>query len=280
MALTSPIDCISLPCDLPFRADAVPKAHSFVRPIPLVSHRLSLSYQPFRAPSKWVCSASTPAPGPSEGSDGHGEYELDVEQALNLDGQIPSTSDALLKQVSSRAYDMRRRLEQSIDSSSYDVLETNPWREDSKPVYVLAQEENKLLTMRTRRARSEVENELSLLFPKRGSRRGSKGLPRSSSPSPSKTAATSHDNRFRMVVEDVREGVLVFEDEKEATQYCSLLDGQGKGCMGVAELDASDVFAICKNIRAFAVLFRRGRTPPLPERLQLNLKARKQSLED
>lgn len=202
-----------------------------------------------------------------------------MERALNLDGQIPPTSDALLKQVSSRAYDMRRQFEQSMDSSSYDVLETNPWREDSKPVYVLAQEENKLLTMRTRRARSEVENELSLLFPKRGSRRGSNGLPRSPSPV-SKTAPASHDNRFRMVVEDVREGVLVFEDEQEATQYCSLLDGQGKGCMGVAELDASDVFALCKNIRAFAVLFRRGRTPPLPERLQLNLKARKRSLED
>lgn len=278
MALTSPIECISLPCDLPLRVDAAPKPLSFVRPSPLVSYRPSIAYQPFRAPYRWVCLASTSSPGPLDDPDGDGEDELEAEQALNLDGQIPSTSDALLKQVSSRAYDMRRRLEQSIDSSSYDVLENNPWREDPKPVYVLAQEENKLLTMRTRRARSEVENELSLLFPKRGSRRGSNGISRSSSPS--KSAPSSQDTKFRMVVEDVREGVLVFEDEKEATQYCSLLDGQGKGCMGVAELDASDVFALCKSIRAFAVLFRRGRTPPLPERLQSNLKARKQSLED
>ncbi|MCO5576189.1 hypothetical protein L7F22_029997 [Adiantum nelumboides] len=279
MALRSPIECISLPCNLPSRVDAARKPHSFVRPNSLLSHRLSIAYQSFRGPSRWVCLASTPSPGPLDSSDAHDEDELDVEQALHLDGQIPSTSDALLKQVSSRAYDMRRQLEQSKDSSSYDVLETNPWREDTKPVYVLAQEENKLLTMRTRRARSEVENELSLLFPKRGSRRGFNGLPRSSS-SPSMPAASSPDTRFRMVVEDVREGVLVFEDEKEATQYCNLLDGQGKGCMGVAELDASDVFALCKSIKAFAVLFRRGRIPPLPERLQLNLKARKQSLED
>ena len=33
----------------------------------------------------------------------------------------------------------------------------------------------------------------------------------------------------------------MFEDEEEATKYCNLLDGEGKGCMGVAELDASDV---------------------------------------
>lgn len=275
MALAPPIDSILLPSDLPFRVDAVSKSHSFTRPNLLISHRPSISSRALR----WACCASSNVPGPFESADGRDEEEPDVDQALNLDGQIPPTSDGFLKQVSSRAYDMRRQLEQSIDTSSYDVLEANPWREDSKPVYVLAQEENKLLTMRTRRAHSEVEKELSLLFPKRGSRRGSNGFPRSSS-SLSKSTATSNDNRFRMVVEDVREGVLVFEDEEEATQYCSLLDGQGKGCMGVAELDASDVFALCKNIRAFAVLFRRGRTPPLPERLQLNLKARKQSLED
>lgn len=33
----------------------------------------------------------------------------------------------------------------------------------------------------------------------------------------------------------------VFEDLEDATRYCSLLDGEGKGCTGVAELDASDV---------------------------------------
>ena len=33
-------------------------------------------------------------------------------------------------------------------------------------------------------------------------------------------------------------------------------------------------------MRALAVLFRRGRTPPLPQSLEQNLKARKRSLED
>ena len=33
------------------------------------------------------------------------------------------------------------------------VLETNPWREDSKPVYVLARSDNQLWTMKTRRSR-------------------------------------------------------------------------------------------------------------------------------
>lgn len=100
--------------------------------------------------------------------------------------------------------------------------------------------------------------------------------------------------------------VQVFEDENEAAKYCDLLQG---GCEGVAEIDASSVqiteqlsflsdlyclkilnsnifmvslqiFDLCKKMRALAVLFRRGRTPPVPENLKLNLRARKRSLED
>lgn len=40
------------------------------------------------------------------------------------------------------------------------------------------------------------------------------------------------------------------------------------------------VFDLCQKMRALAVLFRRGRTPPMPENLKLNLRARKRSLED
>ena len=46
----------------------------------------------------------------------------EVDAALHIDGQIPDTSDKFVKQVSSRAYDMRRQLKQSIDSSSYDGI--------------------------------------------------------------------------------------------------------------------------------------------------------------
>uniref|UniRef100_A0A6V7QS50 Uncharacterized protein n=1 Tax=Ananas comosus var. bracteatus TaxID=296719 RepID=A0A6V7QS50_ANACO len=149
---------------------------------------------------------------------------------------------------------MRRHLMQTIDSISYDVLETNPWREDSKPVYVLTQRDNQIWTMKTRRSRSEVEKELGMLFSKAGKRASEIG--------------------------NIREGVLVFEDENEATKFCDLLQGDGQGCEGIAELEASSVFDICSNMRALAVLFRRGRTPPLPKSLEQNLKARKRSLED
>ncbi|KAL4197935.1 hypothetical protein AMTRI_Chr04g253620 [Amborella trichopoda] len=199
------------------------------------------------------------------------EEMLGVEEALHMEGGIPLTSDQFVKQVSSRAYDMRRQLNQCIDSSSYDVLEVNPWREDSKPVYVLTQQENQLLTMKTRRNRSEVERELGMLFSKEGKRRSENGTHGSCS-----TGST----RFHMLVEDVREGVLVFEDEQDATRYCNLLEGGGQGCDGVAELEASSVFDLCHKMRALAVLFRRGRTPPLPKSLELNLRARKRSLED
>ncbi|XP_023732359.1 uncharacterized protein LOC111880170 isoform X2 [Lactuca sativa] len=143
------------------------------------------------------------------------------------------------------------------------VLESNPWRGDAKPVYVLTRRENQLCTMKTRMNRSEVERELGMLFSK-----GRKLRNQTKKPTP---------NKFQMLVEDVRDGVLVFEDETEAAKYCDLLQGN---CEGVAEIEASSVFDLCQKMRALAVLFRRGRTPPLPESLKLNLSARKRSLED
>ncbi|KAJ4711400.1 Plant/protein [Melia azedarach] len=205
----------------------------------------------------------------SQNDDGDGSEE--VERALHLDGTIPGSSNEFVKRVSSRAYDMRRHLQQTFDSSSYDVLEANPWREDSKPVYVLTHRQNQLCTMKTRRNRSEVERELGLLFSKEGKRRSEIG---------NQAKQSRGGTKFQMLVEDIREGVLVFEDENEAARYCDLLQGGGKGCEGVAEIEASSVFDLCRKMRALAVLFRKGRTPPLPQSLELNLKARKRSLED
>ncbi|KVH97729.1 uncharacterized protein LOC112523451 [Cynara cardunculus var. scolymus] len=215
-----------------------------------------------------ICKLNAVGKGGVGGSKGEDEEEEDeeVERALRLDGTIPGSSNEFVEQVSSRAYDMRRHLQQTFDSSSYDVLEANPWREDSKAVYVLTRRENQLCTMKTRMNRSEVERELGMLFSKGRKLRNQTKKP----------AAT----KFQMLVEDVRDGVLVFEDESEAAKYCDLLQGGGQGCEGVAEIEASSVFDLCQKMRALAVLFRRGRTPPLPESLKLNLSARKRSLED
>ncbi|KAK1413741.1 hypothetical protein QVD17_35521 [Tagetes erecta] len=206
------------------------------------------------------------AVGKQGGDDDDDDDEDEVEKALRLDGTIPGSSNEFVEQVSSRAYDMRRHLQQTVDSSSYDVLEANPWRGDSKAVYVLTRRENQLCTMKTRMNRSEVERELGMLFSK-----GRKLRNQTKKPSATK---------FQMLVEDVRDGVLVFEDETEAAKYCDLLQGGGQGCEGVAEVEASSVFDLCQKMRALAVLFRRGRTPPLPESLKLNLSAKKRSLED
>ncbi|XP_010476431.1 PREDICTED: uncharacterized protein LOC104755693 isoform X1 [Camelina sativa] len=193
------------------------------------------------------------------------EESEEVERALHLDGTIPGTSDEFVRQVSSRAYEMRRKLEQTFDSTSYDVLESNPWRGDSKPVYVLTQRENQICTMKTRTNHSEVEKELGLLFPSRISKQTKQSRPKT---------------KFDMLVEDIRDGVLVFEDVNEAVRYCDLLQGGGKGCEGVAEIEASSVFDLCRKTRSLAVLFRRGRTPPTPQTLERNLGSRKRSLED
>ncbi|OWM89516.1 hypothetical protein CDL15_Pgr024264 [Punica granatum] len=250
------------------------------------------------------CKSSRRSVGGEEDDGREEEEEEEVERALHLDGSIPGTSDEFVKRVSSRAYDMRRHLEQSFDSSSYDdsdssvyvvarishlaearshalqndfsvraiaVLEANPWRDSSKPVYVLTHGQNQLCTMKTRRNRSEVERELGMLFSK--ARKWSSGTGNQNKQSRSGT-------KFQMLVEDIREGVLVFEDENEAAKYCDLLQGGGQGCEGVAEIEASSVFDLCSKMRALAVLFRRGRTPPLPQSLELNLRAKKRSLED
>ncbi|KAL6969758.1 hypothetical protein U1Q18_029468 [Sarracenia purpurea var. burkii] len=255
-------------------------AHPMHRHITSLSSFLGSPYASDPCGRKFVgisCKSTTRGAGGEEG-DGGGvdnrgdDYEGDeVERALRLDGTIPGTSDEFVKRVSSRAYGMRRNLHQTFDTGSYDVLEANPWRETSKPVYVLTHRENQLCTMKTRRNRSEVERELGLLFSKEG---------RWGSETRNQAKQSSADTKFQMLVEDVREGVLVFEDENEAARYCDLLQGGGQGCEGVAELEASSVFDLCQKMRALAVLFRRGMTPPLPESLKLNLRARNRSLED
>ncbi|KAL5210242.1 hypothetical protein ABZP36_005865 [Zizania latifolia] len=218
-----------------------------------------------------VAAASSRPPSPpsqeGDGVEGGDDEEEEVERALGMDGGIPGTSGEFLRRVSSRAYGMRRHLMESLDSLAYDVLETNPWREDSKPVYVLARRDNHLWTMKTRRSRSEVERELGMLF----SKGGGSGVG---------TKSKYSGSKFNMLVEDIREGILVFEDEDDAVKYCDLLQGGGQGCEGIAEIEASSVFNICHKMKALAVLFRRGRTPPLPQSLERDLRARKRSLED
>lgn len=65
-----------------------------------------------------VCGRLTGGDDEVEGENHRRDEEL--ERALRMDGAIPGTSDAFVKQVSSRAYDMRRNLQQTFDSSSYD----------------------------------------------------------------------------------------------------------------------------------------------------------------
>lgn len=53
------------------------------------------------------------------------EYESEeeeVERALRMEGGIPGTSNEFVERVSSRAYDIRRSLQQTVESSSYDGI--------------------------------------------------------------------------------------------------------------------------------------------------------------
>lgn len=55
-----------------------------------------------------------------------GPSDEEVERALGLDESIPRSSHEFVRRVSSRAYDMRRHLMQTIDSISYDGMIDSP----------------------------------------------------------------------------------------------------------------------------------------------------------
>jgi hypothetical protein len=72
----------------------------------------------------------------------------------------------------------------------------------------------------------------------------------------------------------------VFEDEDEAMRFCGLLETDGHEDLSVVETDAAELFALCQRSKALAIIFREGVMPPLPDRLQRALRARKYSLDD
>ncbi|RWW71329.1 hypothetical protein BHE74_00020943 [Ensete ventricosum] len=195
------------------------------RPPSPASHRLaalcSLDLFPVRLLSSRRCyrrggAVALASSSSSFGGGEEGEEEDEVERALGMDGSIPRSSQEFVRRVSSRAYDMRRNLMQSLDSISYDGIQIAQTPFPFTFSYPQA---------------TEVERELGLLFSK-GGKRGSEV---------STKAKQSTGTKFHMLVEDIREGVLVFEDEHEAAKYCDILQGGGQGCEGIAELDASSV---------------------------------------
>lgn len=78
------------------------------------------SLDPFR---RRVLEVSCNSRGAASEEEDDGREEVD--RALHMDGTIPGTSDEFVKRVSSRAYDMRRHLNQTFDSSSYDGIASN-----------------------------------------------------------------------------------------------------------------------------------------------------------
>lgn len=83
------------------------------------NNRLSCSFNSSRRFRHVYCRVSDGAQDrDGDGDDDDGSEE--AERALHLDGTIPGSSNEFVKRVSSRAYDMRRHLQQTFDSSSYD----------------------------------------------------------------------------------------------------------------------------------------------------------------
>jgi len=97
-------------------------------PLSITPHRnrslsSSLSAAGWRRKDAWESSCKAVGGGdPGDGDGGDASDDVEVDRALRLDGTIPGSADEFVKQVSSRAYDMRRHLHESLDSSSYDGI--------------------------------------------------------------------------------------------------------------------------------------------------------------
>ncbi|KAF7123847.1 hypothetical protein RHSIM_Rhsim12G0078900 [Rhododendron simsii] len=353
--------------------------------LPSLSSLLPVSYSPEPSGKRLTArgAARDENDGVESGKEEEEDEEEEVERALRMEGGIPGTSNEFVERVSSRAYDMRRSLQQTFESSSYDAVfgfhvlsvsrELN--KVNSSGITIFATELNNVLIKLPKglltiscpffiffsfgnqpmernfkacictdpQGKPVMHNEnpnksqvchgfmqhfhciavtigpaqviffmavklkesLDYCFLKVKIRCVLRMLERECYAAISSAGLTGWlgekgpflacseiceleiDQKLDLSSSLVRKYSfphtlleLVFEDEKEASNYCDLLEGGGQGCEGIAEIEASSVFDLCRRMGALAVLFRRGRTPPVPENLDFNLRARKRSLED
>ncbi|KAK9866658.1 hypothetical protein WJX84_010238 [Apatococcus fuscideae] len=166
---------------------------------------------------------------------------------------IPDSPAALARHVTSDGY---REAQQQIlreVRSSYEVLTCSPWVQ-SRTVHVVAvqhpgAEDAATYTLRTRVQRQDMSDELGKLIKRR-----------------------RKDGRSVLRVDEIRDGVITFEDAADSESFFAQLPHAAAGPQYLlATCDSHQLFRMAQDTRAAVVLLRRGCKVPAPEQLSSSL---------
>jgi hypothetical protein len=132
-------------------------------------------------------------------------------------------------------------------------------------VFVLAAQQpdgnaGQTYTLRTRVPRRDMEDELAKVLKRR-----------------------RPDGRSIISVGELRDGIVMFEDEGDAERYGNLLEADGHAEVMIARCDSHALFRAARDASAVVVLLRHngpgGGELPMPEQLAVSLRGSR-SLED
>eukprot|EP00793_Prasinoderma_coloniale_P006434 PRCOL_00001264-RA len=233
-----------------------------------------------RGPARRVCARASAAGGEAEG----GAEDL-----------VPQSAEELLR----RARRHKEGAAGADDAKAFEVLEKEPstWRElemwgEPKEVYVLGTQTG-LFTLRTRRADNKLKKELGKVLGARFTRRGENRTPLADNVADQPNAGTAFKppiqnysrktepprlpNLNKVVrVSDIRQGVLVFEDEEAAEHYAKAIEDEdmaprGDDALYVAAVRSGELFDVVRESKHLAVVFRRGTAAPIPSPKDLKM---------
>jgi len=172
------------------------------------------------------------------------EAEAEVEQETRTDAEkgqkapvktseLPSSPDALVRLIRSKAYVEAQKEHRKRIRESYRILERSPW-ETSRKVYVLAvrkmsAEAPRMYTLRTRLHRADVTNRLKTMF------RG-----------------PGFEGEF-IQVDNMMDGVITFLDLDNAERFKSLVEAEETQNVEVCETTSDELFVNTSLARAVVV---------------------------
>lgn len=175
--------------------------------------------------------------------------------------ELPDTAGELVRYLSSEQYKKAQQDEWSRLRAMYQILEGSPWVQ-SRPLHVLAlmapnSDTALTYTLRTRVQRPNFSRDMDKLL-------GGRKTP---------------DGSAFWKAEELRDGIIAFEDDSDAERFAALLQAECPSDMQVfrVEVDAHAMFRQAQAVRAVLVWFGRGTdtVPPAPTMLAASLRRQK-----
>ncbi|KAL3144957.1 hypothetical protein ABBQ32_003463 [Trebouxia sp. C0010 RCD-2024] len=167
----------------------------------------------------------------------------DLLRTLNAEGYMQAQED-LLQKV----------------QTSYEIHTGSPWIQ-SRPVFVLVNTQPGsdvpvTYTLKTKVNWTAAEDELSKVLKRR-----------------------RKDGSALIKVDQLRDGVVLFEDVADAERYSNYLEADNSSQVMIAQCDSHNVFRNVQEVRGVVVLLRKGSSVPMPHQLAVSLRS-KQSFEN